>query len=147
MVGPARPPGMGPGPWSGCFGFPNWVLGSTHGLQASALALGAGTKALFFPAGCLWVVCGNDEAGGQSPGQFFGWLPGGFPSHAEFILWQGGHRLRGCVDSLSAGINNKKLPGRTNTEWFFSGEMFLGQTAPTGCFEGWRFLQMDANRH
>merc|ERR1712129_406981 len=43
----------------GCFGLPNWVLGSTDGLGASAWALGAGTNALFFPAGCPRVVCGN----------------------------------------------------------------------------------------
>ena len=79
-MGPAHPPGMGPGSRSGCFGLPNLVLGSTHGLRASAWAFGAGPNA-------LRVVCGNVEAAGsQSPGRFLGGLPGGFPLHAEVML-------------------------------------------------------------
>ena len=70
------PPGMGPGSRSGCFGLPNWVLGCTHGLRASARALGAGSKALLF-AGCPRVVCWNVEAGGQSPGRVPGVTPWG----------------------------------------------------------------------
>ena len=62
MAGSARPPGMGPGSRSGCFGLPNWVLGSTHGLRASAWALGAGIEVLL-------------EAGGQSPGRVAGVTP------------------------------------------------------------------------
>ena len=77
MVGPAHPPGMGLGSLSGCFGLPNWVLGCTHGLRASAWASGAGTKALFLPAGCPRVVCGNVEAGGRSPGRVPGVTPWG----------------------------------------------------------------------
>ena len=49
----------------------------THGLRASAWALGAGTKALFLPAGCPRVVCGNVEAGGRSPGRVPGVTPWG----------------------------------------------------------------------
>ena len=56
-----------------------WVLGCMHGLRASAWALGAGTKVLFLPAGCPWVVCGNVEAGGRSPGRVPGVTPWGLP--------------------------------------------------------------------
>ena len=61
-MGPAHPPGMGPGSRSGCWGSPNQVLGSTHGLRASAWALGAGIEVLL-------------EAGGQSPGRVAGVTP------------------------------------------------------------------------
>ena len=46
---------------------PNWVLGSAHGLRASAWALGVGFKTLFLLADCcLW----NVEVGGRSPRRF-----------------------------------------------------------------------------
>ena len=44
-IGGACPPAQN-GPWLpiGVLGLPNWVLGCTHGLRASAWALGAGIK-------------------------------------------------------------------------------------------------------
>ena len=76
--GSAHPPGMGLRPLIEELLIPNRVLGSAHGLPASALALGAELK----PSPI--------EAGGQSPGRVPGVTPWGLSVVAGFTwarLW------------------------------------------------------------
>ena len=58
-----HPPGICPGLRSGCSGLPNWSFCSTHGLRASACALGAGIHPVFF---CGLPLDGL-EKGGRRP--------------------------------------------------------------------------------
>ena len=64
-------------PDRGALGYQTGSLAArmAFGLLAAAWALGAGTKALFFPVGCPRVVYRIVEAGGRSPGRVPGVTP------------------------------------------------------------------------
>ena len=78
-------------------GFPNWVLGSAHGLLASAWALGR--RELKSSGGVLYSVQTTlPEAGGQSPGRVPGATPWGPLAVAIAVAWADLHvNLWGCT--------------------------------------------------